>query len=190
MTCEMAREELLDVVYGEETPVQVTFGLFKHMEGCGDCSAEYKELLETRKMLGTWQPEVAEGELRPIKNTGKLVPFRLSVRTAGRLIQQAAAVLLILVGGWTLLQSSGVVGSKTVTVSEEQLLQMVNDMVVARQAEERRLIGQALVNLADEVSLRQRSEMQGVSDQLRALEYRYVENMEETNRHLEVLLTR
>ena len=89
-----------------------------------------------------------------------------------------------------MLQNVGLLGGRRVTVSEKQLMEMVNDVVVARMADEERVIGQALVNFADEMTLRQRTQAGEISQQLISLEERYIEAFEENNRNLRTLMSR
>jgi hypothetical protein len=67
---------------------------------------------------------------------------------------------------------------------------MVNDMIVLRQAEERKIIGQAMVNFADEVALKQQDDLISVDGRITTLERRYLDNIEQTNHYLKTLLSR
>ncbi len=60
MNCDESRELILDVVYGEELQSRVCFDFFKHLDGCPDCSSEYREFMTTREMLQGWELEESE----------------------------------------------------------------------------------------------------------------------------------
>ncbi len=71
--------------------------------------------------------------------------------------------------------------------SEQQLLEMVNDLIVEHERAERRLIGSAWMDFADELQLRQQTLASDVAQQLYQLEERYLEQLEENTRNMRAL---
>ena len=187
MTCDESRDLMLDVLYGEEVDSRGSFEFFRHLDACPDCSGEYRELLTTREKLRVWQleePETAATRAPQARRNTRLNPF------AGgwwpTLLKLAAGVLIVL-GVTSIVQSYGYLGGEKKIVSQQQLTEMVHDMVVAEQAEERRLVGQALVLLKEDVELQRRQDMQEVYNYMVTLEERYTDNLEESNRYLKTL---
>lgn len=186
MNCQQIRERMMDVLYGEEVEARRCFEFFEHLDGCPDCRKEYLELLQTRELLARW--ELPEGELERGETFSPLrfLPGWISWRGLAR----AAAGILMALGVLWILQAGGFWPDRRVLVSEQQLVEMVNDVVVARQAEDWRIIGAALLELKEEMERRRRVEMQVFYDDLQALEQRYVAALEENNRHVRALLSR
>lgn len=191
MTCESCRDSLMDVLYGEDIGSEACYDFFKHLQVCRDCDSEFQELLDTREVLGLWNmeaPEIAPPVV--LKEVSPGSRLRQFVSSGWPLLQRIAAGILILVGAISIMQSMGFWQSEKVLVSEQQLLEMVNDMIVLRQAEERKIIGQALVNFADEVALKQQDNLHSVDGRITTLERRYLDNIEQTNHYLKTLLSR
>ncbi|MFQ5739456.1 MAG: anti-sigma factor family protein [Acidobacteriota bacterium] len=190
MNCQDCRQRMIDVLYGEELEPRVSYQFFQHLESCGECDEEYLELLATREMLGQWELE----DLKPSPDWGNVGMkdkwFQSWIRPWWPLAQRIAAAFLILIGAASILQGMGFLGGRKMMVSERQLMEMVNDMVVARQAEEQRIIGQALVNFSDDMTLRQSSDKREITNTLYLLEQRYLENLEQNNQYLKALLSR
>ncbi len=194
MNCDESRELILDVVYGEEVPSRTCFDFFKHLDGCPDCSSEYRELLTTREMLQSWELDEPSAAEPPVNNGAK--PWMQSQRRRlgsvswWSMLQKVAAGFLILMGIVSIFQHYGYLGGRKVLVSEKQLTEMVHDMIVVDQTEERRMIGKALVAFREDVEAQRSQDMQDVYNNLVSLEQRYADNLEENNRYLKVLLTK
>ena len=88
------------------------------------------------------------------------------------------------------MDSLGLAGTDRRVVSQPELMQMVNDMVVAQQGEERQLIGRALMEFADELMTQQKMELLRFSQDLQDLDRKYLQVMEETTDNLRALATR
>ncbi len=179
MNCEQWRDQAMDVLYGEEVRPSRCYEFFRHLEGCSECDREYRELLEARELLGSWDIEetvLPEGPVRPsyFSSIGGGV-----WRRAGFWARQAAAAVLITVGLFTLFQQARLLGEDRVEVSEQQLLEMVNDLIVEHEMAERRLIGSEWMNFADDLQLRQQTLASDVAHRLSQLEERYLEQLEE-----------
>ena len=189
MNCKENRERMIDVLYGEEGDSRRCFEFFKHLKSCQECEQEYLELIRTREVLGEWEAEEAHAADHLTGNKGALSfvkPFwRLPMWST---VQKVAAGFLIAVGGLFLLQYMDYWGGQTVSVSEQQLSEMVQDMIVARQAEERQLIGALLVGLKEDIDLQREEDMQQVYNYLVGLEQQYLENQEENSRYLKTIL--
>jgi hypothetical protein len=189
MTCDESRELMLDVLYGEAVNSGICFQFFKHLDACPDCSGEYAEFLSTREMLRAWEVEVPETVSKAAAS------FPASRRVGGLafdywwpMLQRVAAGFLILLGIISIFQHFGYLGDRQLTVSEKQLSELLHDRIVAAQTEERRLIGQALIHLKEDLDIQRRQEMQEVYSALVSLEERYADNLEESNRYLKALL--
>ncbi len=194
MNCDESRELILDVVYGEELQSRICFDFFKHLDSCPDCTSEYREFLVTREMLQGWQleePSAADPRLEsPARPWMQNQRRRLGSVSWWGMLQKVAAGFLILMGIVSIFQHYGYLGGRKILVSEQQLTEMVHDMITVNQAEERRLIGQALVHLKEDVELQRNQDMQDVYNNLVSLEQRYTDNLEENNRYLKALLTK
>jgi len=194
MNCDESRELILDAVYGEELQSRVCFDFFKHLDSCPDCSSEYQEFLTTREMLQGWELEEPSAAVAPAKSFSR--PWMQSRRSRlGSLswwpmLQKVAAGFLILMGIVSIFQHYGYLGGRKILVSEQQLIEMVNDMIVVKQAEERHMIGKVLIQFREDVDLQRSQDMQEVYNTLVSLEQRYTDNLEENNRYLKVLLTK
>jgi hypothetical protein len=192
MTCDENRDVMLDVLYGEELDSKTCFQFFQHLDACPDCSGEYRELLTTREQLQGW--EVEEPTVEPsvqrvgrITGKGRFNPFAGGWWLA---LQRLAAGVLIVLGAVSILQNNGYLGGQRKIVSEQQMTEMVHDMIVADQAEERRLVGQTLLLLKEDVELQRRQDMREVYNYLVSLEERYASNLEENNRYLRNLASK
>ncbi len=194
MNCDESRELILDVVYGEEVQSRTCFDFFKHLDGCPDCSSEYREFLTTREMLQGWELDEPSAVEPPVKNGAK--PWmqnqrrRLGSISWWSMLQKVAAGFLILMGIVSIFQHYGYLGGRKILVSEKQLTEMVQDMIVVNQTEERRVIGQALIRFREDVELQRNQDMQDVYNNFVSLEQRYADNLEENNRYLKALLTK
>ncbi len=190
MNCEVCRQGMMDVLYGEDVDARSNFNFFRHLDQCPSCSQEYLHLLETREVLSQWrvEEEPVAGDHKPWRNRPSL-PWSWSVSWWG-LVTKVAATLLLILGGLSLLDRLGYWRPSHRMVSQQELVLMVHDMVVSAQEEERKLIGMALLQLREDVEIQQRYDRQQFSEYLTTLERRYVENLEQSNRYLEVLLSR
>ncbi len=186
--CQRCQELMMDVLYGEEVQARDCFDFFQHLNGCDRCRREYLELLQTRALMGRWKVE----EKAPTPSIRlPTQPWSHRLRHLWLpLLPKIAAGVLVLMGAFSALQVTGVWQPARVMVSQPQLMEMVNDLVVARQTEERHWWGQALVNFADEMDSRQRQDMWFLTERLVTLEQHYIDNQEENNQRLQVLLSR
>ncbi len=191
MTCEECHELLMDALYSEELGPQAGFRFFKHMDGCGECRAEYLELLETRETLSRWEiAETAQVEAAS-SAPARVVSFPRRGRVRWwSLLREVAAGVLILIGAASVLQGVGLWGGDRLTVSKTQLMEMINDIYVQNSAEDRRVFGQALVNFADDLNQQRRTDQREISERLHFVEGQLLDQREETNQYLKVLLTR
>jgi len=193
MNCDESREVILDVVYGEELQSRTCFDFFKHLDSCPDCGSEYKELLTTREMLQDWELE-EPSELAPVRNSAspwaQKRPGRFGSVSWWLMLQKVAAGFLILMGIVSIFQHYGYLGGRKILVSEKQLTEMVHDMIVVNQAEERHVIGRALVAFREDIEAQRNQDMQENYSNFVSLEQRYTDNLEENNRYLKVLLTK
>lgn len=185
MNCEKYHNVMIDVLYGEEWNPRQCFEFFRHLEECGDCNREYLELIETRETLRQWEVSAVKSKTGFFRNRATW-----QVRKWWPLLQKAAAGLLIVVGAVSILQYMGYLEGRQLAVSEQQFTETVRDMIVSIQTEERQLIGEALIQLKEDVDLERRDDRRQVSRYLRLLEQRYMENLEENNLYLKTLLTR
>jgi len=194
MNCDESRELILDVVYGEEVPSRSCFDFFKHLDSCPDCTSEYREFLSTREMLQSWQleePSAAEaGVSSAARPWMQIRRFRWISGSWWGMLQKVAAGVLILIGIVSIFQHFGYLGGRKLMVSEKQLTEMVQDMIVVNQAEERHMIGQTLILFREDVELQRNQDLQDVYNNLVSLEQRYTDNLEENNRYLKALLTK
>lgn len=188
MSCEQCSERMMDVLYGEELNAMTCFQFFRHMDDCSDCRAEYREVLETREILAEWKIE-EDGSAIELDSK----PFVRPGRKAGigwfPVFQRIAAGILILLGAVSVLQMSGILPDRRVVVNERQLTEMVHDMILARQEQDWRIIGTALLEVKEELEARRRVEMQVAYEELNDLESRFVNALEENNRQVQTLLT-
>ncbi|HUG43643.1 MAG TPA: zf-HC2 domain-containing protein [Acidobacteriota bacterium] len=188
MSCEQCSERLMDVLYGEELNAKTCFQFFRHLDECGDCRAEYLELLKTREILADWKIEEdgsavlhdREHFVKPGSNAG-IGWFSV--------FHRIAAGILILLGAVSVLQMAGILPDRRVVVNERQLTEMVHDMILARQEQDWRIIGTALLEVKEELEARRRVEMQAAFEELSDLELRFVNALEENNRRVQTLLT-
>ena len=178
----------MDVLYGEELRPQACFLFFQHLDSCQACNREYSELLGTRELLAGWTLD--ENNLQPdITELGVASSGRASTPWWNSALR-VAAVFLMLVGAWGIMDSLGLAGTDRRVVSQPELMQMVNDMIVAQQGEERKLIGRALMEFADELMTQQKMELLRFSQDLQDLDRKYLQVMEETTDNLRALATR
>ncbi|MCH7803366.1 MAG: hypothetical protein IH937_04720 [Acidobacteria bacterium] len=190
MNCEQSQERMIDVLYGEEVNPRQGFEFFQHLSECPDCNREYMELVETREILGEWKvghQNVKERETRQAVLASR--PWLSQVRW-WPLLQKIAAGFLIVVGVMSILQYMGYLGGKRLVISERQLTETVQDMIVAQQTQERQLMLRALLRVKEDVELQQRTHVDQLEQYLISLEQRYVDNLEENNHYLRTLLTR
>ncbi len=188
MSCASCHEQIMDVLYGEELRPEACFLFFRHLDSCKACHREYEELLGTRNLLADWKIEET--------NLQANIPASI-VESSGRVSApwwnsalRVAAVFLMLVGAWGILDRLGLAGTERRMVSQPELMQMVNDMIVVQQGEERMLMGRALMEFADELMTQQQVELLRVSQDLQDLDRRYLQVMEETTDNLRALATR
>lgn len=190
MTCEESQEVMMDVLYGEELHPRREYEFFRHLSQCSACDGEYIGFLETRESLSAWDLEEdhrASGAVLPAWKPG------LTAWLSWRSLQKVAALILIAAGTASLAQAFWPNRDQTLAVSQQEMAEMVNDLIVIRQAEERQIIGQALISFADELAMQDEIGTRKISDQIFQLEQRYqasLDSLEENNRQLRTLLSR
>jgi hypothetical protein len=187
MKCEEVQERMIDVLYGEEVTPRGGFQFFRHLGECSDCNLEYLELLETREKLGDWKVESPQEKGFEVSGVSSGL-FRSLPWWA--LLQKVAAGVLIVVGAISILQYMGYLGGKHLVVSQQQLTETVQDMIVAQQAKERELMLRALLEVKEDIELRERDNFGQMQRYLATLENRYIENIEENNHYLRNILSR
>lgn len=190
MTCDECRERMIDVIYGEEVPPRLSYEFFAHLNVCASCDREYRELLETRETLAEWKlPAVLGKDTDPGDAGG---PWANPSRWRRRLpdIGRIAAGILVLFGAFALFQSVGLIPGRNQPVSQKQVEQMVQDLVVARQQETLKVIGQALLDIKEDMEDRSRFNLETVYGDLYSLEEKYLEALEDNNQQLRRLTSR
>jgi hypothetical protein len=179
---------MVDALYSEDISPRTSFEFFEHLSGCKPCKEEYFELVETRELLSEWTfdegAEMNESPQLGIVDLG----FKKRIEW-WPLIQKIAAGVLILFGIVAIFQSSGLLPRSTAGMSEQQLTQIIHDLVVARQVEDWKVIGAALLNLKEELEAQNRLGMRTVYKDLNDLQQRYVEALEENNRQVSTLIS-
>ncbi len=191
MTCQRYSELMIDILYGEEVRPRLCFEFFAHLGECTECRQEYIELIETREMLAQWEPEEITGEEVAIVRTG--FDSRGSRRNWQwwSLLQKVAAGVLIAVGVFTVFQATGILPARdSAAVSEAQLTEVIHDVTLARQVEDWRVIGEALLELKEELEMKNQMEIRAVYEDMQNLEQRYVHALEESNRQVRTLMGR
>lgn len=189
MTCQRCGELMMDVLYGEDVQPRQAFDFFAHLKDCTNCERDYVELLETRELLSSWSVDDHVGQLVDFGPTKRGISYWKSIEW-GRLLQRVAAGFLILVGAVTVLQSVGLLPRSGAELSEARLTEMIHDVILARQVEDWKVIGAALLDLKEEMEAQDRLQMKSVYEDLYSLERRYIEVMEENNRHIKTMLSR
>lgn len=190
MTCQHSIEMMMDVLYGEEVGPRQCFEFFEHLAQCSKCNQEYAELVETREMLSEWESEGMVSEVVAIPTPEVNYPDRKASAGWWPLLQKVAAGVLIVFGAYSLVQSTGLLPEKgTVTVSEARLAEVIHDMTLARQVEDWREIGKALLAMQEGLEARNRLQVQAVYEDMQNLEQRYVYALEESNRQVKTLIS-
>ncbi|GEM_PF-1268769 len=190
MNCEQSQERMIDVLYGEEVSPRQGFEFFQHLSECPGCNREYMELVETREILGEWKVGHQNAKARETRQAVLASGPWLSQVRWWPLLQKIAAGFLIVVGVVSILQSMGFLGGKRMVISERQLTETVQDMIVDQQTQERQLMLRALLRVKEDVELQQRTNVDQLEQYLISLEQRYVDNLEESNHYLRTLLSR
>ncbi len=152
MSCKTMHERMMDVLYGEEVNPDRCLEFFRHLESCPEAKAEYLELVETRSLLGQWDlgqavPEARAGAGGKVRRIFR----RIDRSPAWRAVYKAAACILILLGMTVIARDLGWTERAALEVSRQELETMINDVTIARQEEERRLIGQYVVEVRDDL---------------------------------------
>ncbi len=190
MNCEQSQERMIDVLYGEEVNPRQGFEFFQHLSECPGCNREYMELVETREILGEWKVGHQNAKEREIRQAVLASGPWLGQVRWWPVLQKIAAGFLIAVGVVSILQSMGYLGGKRLVISERQLTETVQDMIVDQQTQERQLMLRALLRVKEDVELQQRTNVDQIEQYLISLEQRYVDNLEENNQYLRTLLSR
>jgi hypothetical protein len=188
MNCDESREKMMDALYGEDPDARWMFSFFQHLKTCEECSQEYLELLETRQMLSKWEIAPEEAGAGPAKQTRRSWRPSTPMRWWPA-IQKMAAGFLILVGVLAVLQQMGYLGSKRLMVSEQQMTEMIQDLILVNQARERQLMGQLLVHMKEDLQLERSSELREVQEYLMSLEERYIETLERNEQYWQAALS-
>lgn len=174
MTCEKCNELMMDVLYGEEVRPRIALPFFRHLEECPVCGEDYRELMQVRERLGEWKLDDLE---RPRQDVHWGWRWR---RQWWPTLQKIAAGLLIVYGAVSLLQTLGGIGTQRGPVTEQQLKDMVHDLVLARQDESLRFIGEALLDIKEELDARNRLAMEEVYQDMYSLEQRTLQTLEDS----------
>ncbi len=183
MMCEQSHQKMIDVLYGEELNPRFCFEFFRHLDHCTDCNREYLGLIETRENLAEWNIEKVEEPNQLWANI--LVSLKRTYTSSlWSYVSRVAAGVLILLGGLAILQSVRSWGGQDRVVSEQRLTETVNDMIVARQQEERRLVGMMLVALKEDLEVQHHGDLQQINEFLDHLQQRYINLLEEHNQNL------
>jgi len=190
MTCEQCGEMMIDAVYGEELEPRALYEFFRHLGRCPDCDGEYLELMETRGLLQEWDRAAGEGA----SNVGAVSTAARGFGT-GRIAwwpwtQKIAAGFLILFGAVSLLRSAGLVPGGGDPIEEQRLREMVHDLVLARQEETLRVIGGGLLEIKEELEIRNRAGFELIYEDLYSLEQRYLQALEDNNLQMRRLASR
>ena len=194
MNCKTMHERMMDVLYGEDLDPDRCLEFFRHLDGCSACASEYRELVETRSLLGRWDPGRTVSEPRA-GSGGKVLGFlrRAGESPAWKVVYRVAASVLILLGMTVIARDLGWAERTeraALEVTREELETMINDVAVSRQAEERRIIGQFLIRVRDDIEEERRRDMNRIQEYLRVLERQQVETREENNRTMRALFLR
>jgi hypothetical protein len=179
---------MMDVLYGEEVAPRLCFEFFQHLSECAQCRQEYEELLGTRELLAEWKPEEHYTPLVRVPQKTAFKLKRLRYLQWWPLLQKVAATVLILVGAMALLQSIGLGPRKTRTVSDTQFTEILHDVMLARQVEDWKVIGEALLTMKEQLEAQDRLQIQAVYEDLHVLQQRYVQALEENNRQVRTLI--
>ncbi len=187
MSCDEIRELMMDILYGEEVRPGEAARFFLHLRQCADCSSEYLELLETREMLQGWSLPAEDPE--PVRLPESHPRWQITRRLP--VLQRIAAAILMLAGAVFLLQSVGLLpAGNRQPMNEEQLQRMIHEVVVARQDESLRIIGEALLSIKEELELRDRARIDSVYNDIYSMEQRWLETLESKNRRVSGSLNR
>jgi hypothetical protein len=179
---------MMDVLYGEEVAPRLCFEFFQHLSDCSQCRQEYRELLDTRELLAEWETEDDyTGSVRVPQRAG-FPPKILRQLQWWPLLQKVAATVLILVGAVSLLQTIGLGPQKAGVVSDKQLTEILHDVTVARQVEDWRVIGKALLSMKEDLEDQDRLHIQAVYEDIHVVEQRFVQALEESNRNVRTLM--
>ena len=176
MKCNESVDMMLDIIYGEDVEPSKAYEFYSHLKACAGCDAEFRELSETREMLGGWLKEGEDSV--PDKGLADFRPLR-SHNWWGT-VQKAAALLLMVFGAAAAGQAVGLIPEKKVELPEEQLIGMINDIVVERQSEGWMVIGKALVSLKEDMDARDRLQQEVFYGDLSEIEERFLRVMEES----------
>ncbi len=190
MTCEQCGERMIDCVYGEEVSPRLSYEFFAHLRDCSSCDREYRELLETRELLADW--EMPGGLERRTDRVQADEPWVKRGRWRAWLpdIGRIAAGILVLFGAFSLLQSAGLIPGRNEPVTQRQVEEMVHDLVLARQQETLKVIGQALLDIKEDMEDRSRVNFETVYGDLYSLEEKYLDALEENNQQMRRLTSR
>lgn len=181
MNCQQSRELMMDILYGEEENSDASFSFIDHLKDCYDCDLEYRELIKTREWLQRWE---LPGQMP--EEDGPIVDFHPTRGVVARgqrarlwywtgVVSRVAAMVLMVLGAVSLLRSAGVIAEAgNLTVSEEELATLVNDMVIAKQNEDWNLFARAMMGLKEDIDLQRRQDMNMVYEDLGVLERRYL----------------
>lgn len=179
MTCELSKERMVDVLYGEgESPIQ-SAEFFRHLDVCTGCRSDFLGLIQTRQWLGAW--DIEEEEAAPPTTPRAALGFNW---WSG--VQKLAASVLIVVGAVSLIRGTGLWGDR-LWVSERQLMELVHDIVVSEQTEHELQIGHVLQSMVDSTSLQQAAYQQGLGLRLQVVEEDVLQAAEERDRLVKML---
>lgn len=179
MNCDQTGEWMVNLLYGEEVPPEASIAFFRHLKSCRVCEEEYLGLLETRKALAEWDlPDWDESGTQAPAFAGRR--GKRWIRGFGwwPTLQKIAAGILIVFGAFSLLRETGALPGGERELSEDQLRVLVHDLVVAREDENLRLIGDALLDIKEELEARDQLTIRAVYEDLYSMERRYLRALE------------
>jgi len=146
--------------------------------------------METRELLAEWESEEMAPETVAFSQASNRFSMRRKSQTWWPLLQKVAAGVLIAVGAFSVIQSTGLLpAGDTAMVSESQLAEVIHDVTLARQEDDWRVIGEALLSLKEELEVKNRLEIRAVYEDMQNLEQRYVNALEESNRQFKTLIS-
>lgn len=175
MNCNESLGIMLDILYSEEVEPSLAYSFFRHLKECPECDAEFRELVETRGILGHWS-EVEESSGQEVSGRGLFTARRLNW---WGLVQKAAATVLIIMGAAAAAQEMGLIPEPAANLPEQELSRMINEIVVERQSEGWMVIGEALVTLKEDLDARDRRQNEVFYRDLDEIEERFLSVMEQ-----------
>lgn len=204
MDCEKAREVLIDLIYQEETP-ELSPEFKTHFVQCSGCSAEYMELLETRRLLGSWKDEEPPTSLVivPAKSAGRRPLWKagwMALRPAPAFAFSLTVLLAFLAFAnvrisWANGQfgfQSGIfktgsppASTETSLPTQTDIVDAVDRMLAESEARQNRQTLVLLQRLTDNLEYKRQMDLVQVKDELGLLHQNYFQTLEKNSVMLE-----